>query len=96
MILPAVSALRLYRPWVIEILSPATSSKDLREKFEIYEFAGVIEYWIVHPYEHTLMTYVLNDSGKYVGQKLPFVTKDIVRPTMFEDLEIGLEQVFEE
>ena len=35
--------------WVIEILSKATSKKDLNEKFDLYQNAGVKEYWIVHP-----------------------------------------------
>jgi Uma2 family endonuclease len=34
---------------VIEVLSPATSTRDKREKFDVYEQNGVIEYWIVDP-----------------------------------------------
>ena len=43
--------------WIIEILSPHTSSKDLTEKFDVYEEAGVKEYWVVHPQEQTLLVY---------------------------------------
>lgn len=43
--------------WIIEILSPPTSSKDLTEKFDVYEEAGVKEYWVVHPQEQTLLVY---------------------------------------
>ena len=32
--------------WVIEILSKGTAQKDLKDKFEIYQHAGVREYWI--------------------------------------------------
>src|SRR5258705_9093510 len=46
--------------WIIEILSQHTSSKDLREKFEVYEKAGVGEYWVVHPQEQTVLVYVLH------------------------------------
>ncbi|MBC7448763.1 MAG: Uma2 family endonuclease [Hymenobacteraceae bacterium] len=35
--------------WVIEIVSPSNASRDVREKFAIYEEAGVGEYWIVYP-----------------------------------------------
>jgi Uma2 family endonuclease len=30
--------------WIIEILSPATSQKDLTDKFDLYQHAGVQEY----------------------------------------------------
>ncbi|MEO0562732.1 MAG: Uma2 family endonuclease [Chloroflexota bacterium] len=32
---------------VVEVLSPATSTRDKREKFDVYEASGVREYWIV-------------------------------------------------
>jgi Uma2 family endonuclease len=44
--------------WVIEILSPYTFAKDLREKFDVYEEAGVNEYWVVHPQEQTVLVYI--------------------------------------
>ncbi|SDX75247.1 Uma2 family endonuclease [Hymenobacter psychrophilus] len=50
--------------WVIEILSPKTAAYDTREKFSLYEEAGVAEYWIVFPGEQTVATYVL-EAGRY-------------------------------
>ncbi|WP_019949448.1 Uma2 family endonuclease [Hymenobacter aerophilus] len=50
--------------WVIEILSPKTAAYDTREKFSLYEEAGVAEYWIVFPGEQTVVTYVL-EAGRY-------------------------------
>ena len=35
--------------WVIEILSPSTSSRDFNEKLRMYLESGVREYWIVDP-----------------------------------------------
>jgi Uma2 family endonuclease len=32
---------------IIEILSYSTAKKDLNEKFNLYEQAGVKEYWVV-------------------------------------------------
>ena len=52
--------------WAIEILSPKTAAYDTREKFNLYEEAGVAEYWIVFPGEQTVATYVLED-GRYVS-----------------------------
>ena len=34
---------------VVEILSPATQAKDLREKRVAYQLAGVPEYWLISP-----------------------------------------------
>jgi len=36
---------------VIEILSPGNNKKELQNKYEVYEEAGVLEYWIIHPTE---------------------------------------------
>ena len=36
-----------------EILSPATSSKDMKEKFFLYEKYGVKEYWMVEPLDNS-------------------------------------------
>ena len=33
---------------IVEVLSPKTASKDLKEKLKIYEAIGVSEYWIIH------------------------------------------------
>jgi len=34
---------------VVEILSPSSTSRDWREKFELYSKHGVKEYWVVDP-----------------------------------------------
>ncbi|WP_051691929.1 Uma2 family endonuclease, partial [Pedobacter borealis] len=38
---------------VVEILSPGNNKKELINKYEVYEEAGVKEYWIVSPSEKT-------------------------------------------
>ena len=50
--------------FVVETLSPSTSKRDRAEKKDIYEKAGVEEYWIVSP-QGSVEIYYLND-GKYV------------------------------
>lgn len=81
--------------WVIEILSKHTSSKDLNEKFEVYEEAGVKEYWVVHPGEQTVLVYTLNDRGKYEGILKPYVRTDKVQPKTLPGLTIDLTEIFE-
>jgi Uma2 family endonuclease len=80
--------------WIIEILSKSTASKDLNEKFELYEFAGVKEYWVVHPHEGTVLIYRLKD-GKYVGFQKPFTKGDVVDSVVFSDLNMNVEEIFE-
>jgi Uma2 family endonuclease len=80
--------------WVIEILSKHTSSKDLNIKFDVYEAAGVKEYWVVHPDEQTLLIYTLDERGKYKGNLKPFTRTSTVSPALIPELHIDLEEVF--
>jgi len=79
--------------WIIEILSPYTSEKDLRQKFDVYEHAGVKEYWVIHPQEQTVLVYVLK-NGKYEGVLKPFVRTDVVSSITLPELKIDLAEVF--
>ncbi len=81
--------------WIIEILSKHTFSKDLREKFEVYEEAGVKEYWVVHPTEETVLVYTLNAHGKYEGLLKPYIRTDKVQPNTLPGLTIDLTEIFE-
>ena len=49
---------------VIEILSDSTRRHDRIVKYNLYQRAGIREYWIVDPERHTVQVYVLED-GKY-------------------------------
>lgn len=52
---------------VVEVLSPGNNTKELINKFGIYEEYGVREYWIVHPQRRNFLKYVLNEAGKFVA-----------------------------
>ncbi len=81
--------------WIIEVLSRATSKKDLTEEYRLYEYAGVQEYWVVHPSEGTVLVYRLNQEGKYYLIRMtPFVIDEIIRPFILPGLEINLNNVF--
>lgn len=79
--------------WVIEILLPGNSRFEMREKFRIYEEAGVREYWMVHPVEKYLLPYILNEAGQYSGLA-PAGEEDQLIPHIFPDLVIDLKEVF--
>jgi Uma2 family endonuclease len=55
---------------VVEILSPSTSKKDQREKFDLYEKHGVREYWIVDPTGAWLCVYRLKPDGLFDSGEL--------------------------
>ena len=50
---------------VIEIVSPFSAKKDTKDKYHIYEQAGVKEYWLVYPHEQTVHVFVLSENGQY-------------------------------
>ncbi len=78
---------------VVEILSSSTSRKDLTVKFDLYERAGVREYWIIHPSEESLMIFTLGRDGTY-GRPQGYGRGDRVTSTVLEGLELDLEEVF--
>ena len=80
---------------IIEILSPGNTKKEMKEKFSLYEESGVREYWLVQPVDNTVLVYVLNEDGKFIGLQ-PFTEDEYISPTIFPDLSIDLMEVFEE
>ncbi|MCP9766412.1 Uma2 family endonuclease [Lacihabitans sp. LS3-19] len=77
---------------VIEILSPGNTTKEMKNKFEIYEEAGVREYWLVEPNDKVVLIYILV-NGKYQGLA-PVTEEDILKSTIFEGLEMPLKEIF--
>ncbi len=49
--------------WLIEVLSPSTSSRDHIAKRRIYERHGVREYWLVHPTDKIVLVYLLQQGA---------------------------------
>lgn len=76
---------------VIEILSPGNSKKEMKNKFELYEEAGVREYWVVHPTEENVLVYVL-ENGEFKGTKP--VVDDYIISYIFPDLRVHTNDVF--
>lgn len=80
--------------WIIEILSPGNSKRDMRTKYQLYQESGVIEYWLVYPYEQAAHQFVLDEqSGQYRLVDM-FSNEDRAVPHIFPDLEIDLAEVF--
>jgi Uma2 family endonuclease len=52
---------------VIVHLSPGNTKREMNEKFELYEEAGVQKYWLVEPNDEVVLIYVLNNEERYIG-----------------------------
>ena len=50
---------------VVEVVSPQSAFHDHQRKRELYERAGVREYWIVDPWERLVYIYRLSETGSY-------------------------------
>ena len=80
--------------WIIEILSKGNSKKEMRLKFNLYEENGVLEYWLIYPYEQALYQFIL-DNDKYQLEAM-YAEDDIVSPKILPDLKIDLAEIFAE
>jgi len=83
---------------VVEVLSPSNTKLMMSKKFDLYEEAGVKEYWVVYP-KSGLTVFLLQDNGKYDdGTTYDIIyTPDAKVPVhTIDGLEIGLKELFEE
>lgn len=92
---------------VVEVLSPGTAKYDRGYKKDLYEAAGVKEYWIVDPAVRSIEAYLLSD-GRYVLDGFyglfpdnPSITelerqesKKEIPVSLYDDFCIPLEEIF--
>jgi Uma2 family endonuclease len=79
--------------WIIEILSKGNSKREMQIKYQLYQEAGVAEYWIFYPNDQAINQFVLDDNGHY-QLKAMYADDDIATPHLFPDLAIELTEVF--
>ena len=78
---------------VVEILSPGNTKKEMKQKFDVYQEAGVREYWLIQPDDRNVFQYVLNEEGIYIGLH-PLTDEDELVSRVFADLRIDLAGAF--
>lgn len=78
---------------VVEILSPGNSRKEIKLKHELYEEAGVKEYWIINPAEENVVVFLLNKEGKLEGLKM-YAGGDTLKSIAVPGLSINLTEIF--
>lgn len=78
---------------IIEILSPSTRQHDRLTKLNLYQRAGVREYWIVDPEEKTVIVMTLEDGEHYAPTA--YSSQATIPVGVLEDCKIDLKPVFE-
>ena len=79
---------------VVEILSPSTALKDLREKKNLYEKFGVKEYIVIDPLEEYVERFWLGGDGIYNKGEV-FGPQEVLPLKSLEGIEVNLWEVFE-
>ena len=78
---------------VMEILSPSTYRKDKLEKFNLYEEAGVKEYWLISSTSNVIEVFTLNQTGRY-GRPDIYAETDSIPIKTLDSLPIDISKVF--
>ena len=77
---------------VVEVLSPGNNAKELKKKYEVYEEAGVQEYWVVSPQNQWVRIYTLTE-GKFAESPY-FVAGDMANSSVLEGFAIDITALF--
>ena len=77
---------------VVEVLSPSTQRHDRLVKLDLYQRAGVREYWIVSPDEQTVQVLLLR-GGLLLPHEL-YGPEDIAKVNVLEGCFVELSKVF--
>ncbi|MCI8741908.1 MAG: Uma2 family endonuclease [Lachnospiraceae bacterium] len=76
--------------WITEIVSPGNSSHDYVRKLNLYMDAGVKEYWIVNPTNHSVYVYFL-EADKF--KTTAYTLQDKIRANIYDDLWIDFTEL---
>ena len=79
---------------VIEVLSPSSRKHDTFVKYNLYQYYGVKEYWIVDVEAGVIYQYILNDKNIYTLPKTYDITEDI-KVKVLKDCIISLKDIIE-
>lgn len=76
--------------WIIEIISPSTSSHDYVRKLHLYADAGVREYWIVNPVKRNIFVYFFEQNHLEVEA---YTFRDAIKVNIYDDLVIDFQEI---
>ena len=78
---------------IVEILSPSTRRHDRLVKLDLYQRAGVREYWIVDPENRSVLVFLPDGNGSYRIRE-DYGSEDIARVNVLEGCFIDWKKVF--
>ena len=78
---------------IVEVLSPSTQRHDQLVKLNLYQRAGVREYWIVDPENRTVRVMVRSGDGAFRTQEV-YQQEDIAKVSVLDGCFIELSKVF--
>lgn len=80
---------------IIEVLSPSTQRHDQLVKLNLYQQAGVSEYWIVDPENKTIHVFLPDDNGFFRIHEV-YGQHDVAKVNVLDGCFIELSKVFSE
>jgi Uma2 family endonuclease len=78
---------------IVEILSPSNMNYDLETKFNLYQNAGVSEYWLVNTWDKTVAIYHLADGAYTLTGS--YGADDTVGSTVLNGFSIAVTTLFD-
>lgn len=78
---------------VIEILSPGNTRREMKDKMELYQSAGVQEYWVVDPEHEFIIIYTHNEAGLYSGS-VPYTEDTVLTSKVLGHFQMDVGSVF--
>lgn len=80
---------------IVEVLSPSTQRHDQLVKLNLYQRAGVREYWIVDPENRTIRVMLRADDGTFRPHEV-YRKEDVAKVNVLNGCFIELNKVFSE
>lgn len=79
---------------VVEILSPGNSKREMKDKLDLYESAGVLEYWVIDPEHSIVHAYTLDQNTRQFIAARPLTDEDILRSSVLANYATPLDKIF--
>lgn len=80
---------------VIEVLSPTSKKHDTFLKYNLYQYYGIKEYWIIDGEVGVIYQYIINDKNIYTLPKTYDITEDI-KVNVLKNSVISLKDIIEQ
>jgi Uma2 family endonuclease len=79
---------------IVEVLSPGNNTKELKNKYDVYEQTGVKEYWVVSPQDEYVIIHTLHNNGFISTRQL--VQGDYIKSTVLPGFSLDITELFAE